>query len=78
MQPFDTLTIEQRDLDDCRHLPQQPQNVEPVPIVGTVPPRQLDGPLQLVGDVVQKPWTLPAVERVSACSRWLSTRLWSR
>ena len=58
LQPFDALAIDQRDRDDRRHLPQQPQYVEPVPLVGAFPPRQLHGPLQLVGDVAEKPLDL--------------------
>jgi hypothetical protein len=53
LQPFDALVIDQRDRDDRRHLPQQPQYVEPVPLVGPFPPRQLHGPLQLVGDIAE-------------------------
>ena len=46
--------VDQRHLDDRRHLAHQPQYVEAVPLVGALAPRQLHGPLQLVGDVVEK------------------------
>ena len=54
VQPFDALTIDEHDRDDRRHLPHQPQYIETVPLVGAFPPRQLHGPLQLVGDVVKE------------------------
>ena len=54
MQPFDTLAVDEHDFDDRRHLPHQPQDVEPVLLVAACSPRQLHGPLQLVGDVVEK------------------------
>jgi predicted dinucleotide-binding enzyme len=45
---------------DRRYLAHQSQHVEPVPLVHAVAPRQLHRPLQLVGDVVEEPWILPA------------------
>jgi hypothetical protein len=45
------FAVDEHHLDDRGHLTQQPQNVETVPLVGSVAPRQLHGPLQLVRDV---------------------------
>ena len=54
VQPLDAGAVDEHDLDDRRHLPHQPQDVETVPLVHAVPPGQLHRPLQLVGDVVEK------------------------
>jgi hypothetical protein len=54
MQTLGLPAIDEDDLDDRRHLPQQPQYVEAVPLVSAFPPRQLHGPLQLVGNIVEK------------------------
>ena len=58
-QPLDAGAVDERDLDDRRHLPHQPQDVEAVPLVHAVAPGQLHRPLQLVGDVVEKARDLP-------------------
>ena len=45
MQPFDTLAVDECDIDDGRYLPHQSQYIEAVALVGAFPPRQLHGPL---------------------------------
>ena len=54
MQSFAAAAIDQHDIDNARRLAHQSQHVEAMLLVGALAPRQLHGPAQLVGDVIEK------------------------
>jgi hypothetical protein len=45
VQPFETLAVDECDIDDGWYLPHQPQRIETVALVGAFAPRQLHSPL---------------------------------
>jgi hypothetical protein len=53
-QALDAISVDQRYGSDCRRLVHETQYVKAVAFIGSLGPRQLDGPFQLATNLVQK------------------------